>query len=307
MGLVVALAGGVGAARLLRGLVQVVSPEDLLIVGNTGDDFETYGLHISPDLDIVTFTLAGIVNEKRGWGVAQDTFHCLGMLERLGFETWFKLGDQDLAIQLSRTDLLRHGVTLSQVTAKLCEMLGVGARLVPMSDDPVRTKVLSDQLQLDFQEYFVKRGARDVVTGVSYEGHSEARPAPGVLEAIRRAERIVICPSNPILSVGPMLSIPGLRHELRRSKGCVVSVSPIVGGKALKGPADKVMASMGFEPSAYGVANFYNDIIDHLVIDKTDEFEGGRIESLGVKVTVAETVMKSIQDSVHLAKVVMSI
>lgn len=307
MGLVVALAGGVGAARLLRGLVQVVSPEDLIIVGNTGDDFELYGLHISPDLDIVTFTLAGIVDEKRGWGVSQDTFYCLGMLERLGFETWFKLGDQDLAVQIFRTDLLRHGVTLSQVTAKLCQMLGVSARLVPMSDDPVRTKVLSGQLQLDFQEYFVKRGARDVVTGVSYEGHSEATPAPGIVEAIRRAERIVICPSNPILSVGPMLSIPGFRDELRRRKGCVVSVSPIVGGKALKGPADKIMASLGFEPSVYGVANFYQDTISHLVIDKTDQNDKARIESLGVSVTVTDTVMRGVQDSVHLAKVVMNI
>jgi LPPG:FO 2-phospho-L-lactate transferase len=307
MGLVVALAGGIGAAKLLRGLVQVVSPEDLMIIGNTGDDFEMYGLHISPDLDIVTFTLAEIVDDKRGWGIAQDTFYCLEMLERLGFETWFKLGDRDLAIQIFRTDLLRHGVTLSQVTGKLCEMLGVHARLVPMSDDPVRTKVLSGQLQLDFQEYFVKRGTRDVVTGVLYEGHLEARPAPGVLEAIRRAERIVICPSNPILSVGPMLSIPGFRDELRQRKGSVVSVSPIVGGKALKGPADRIMASLGFEPSAYGVANFYSDIIDYLVIDKADELEGGRIEDLGVKVKVTETVMKSIQDSVRLAKAVISV
>jgi len=303
----VALAGGVGAAKLLRGLVQVVSPEDLIIVGNTGDDFEMYGLSISPDLDIVTFTLAGIVDEERGWGLAKDTFHCLDMLEKLGLETWFKLGDRDLAVQISRTDLLRHGFKLSQVTAKLCEMLDVHARLVPMSDDPVRTKVLSNQLHLDFQEYFVKRGARDVVTGVSYEGHLEASPAPGVLEAIRRAERIVICPSNPILSVGPMLSIPGFRDELRRSKGCVVSVSPIVGGKALKGPADRIMASLGFEPSAYGVANFYYDIIDYLVIDKVDEFEDGRIEDLGVKVKVTETVMKSLQDSIQLARVVMSV
>jgi len=208
---VVALAGGVGAARLLRGLVKVVSPEDLVIVGNTGDDFELHGLHISPDLDIVMYTLAGIVDEAKGWGIAGDTFHCLEMLNRLGFETWFKLGDQDLGVNLVRTRLLRSGMTLSRATAELCRMLDAKARLVPMSDDPVRTKILAGQLRLEFQEYFVKRGATDVVTGVLYEGCKEARPASGILEAIERAERIIICPSNPILSVSPMLSISGFR------------------------------------------------------------------------------------------------
>jgi LPPG:FO 2-phospho-L-lactate transferase len=304
MGLVVALAGGVGAAKLLRGLVQVVPLDDLLIVGNTGDDFELYGLHISPDLDIVMYTLAGIVDEAKGYGVAGDTFHCLEMLKRLGFETWFGLGDRDLAVHVVRTELLGTGMTLSQTTTELCRMLHVKARLVPMSDDPVRTKVLTGQLRLDFQEYFVKRRAEDVVSGVIYDGCEKAKTAPGVLEAIERAERIVICPSNPLLSVSPMLSIPGFTDGLRQSNARVVGVSPIVGGKALKGPADKIMASLGFEASAYGVAKFYEDFLDHLIIDNADEQHRSRIESLGVKVTVTDTIMKSVEDSVRLAKVV---
>ncbi len=304
MGLVVALAGGVGAAKLLRGLVQVVPFDDLLIVGNTGDDFELYGLHISPDLDIVMYTLAGIVDEAKGYGVAGDTFHCLDMLKRLGFETWFGLGDRDLAVHVVRTELLGTGMTLSQTTAELCRMLHVKVRLVPMSDDPVRTKVLTGQLRLDFQEYFVKRRAEDVVSGVIYDGCEKAKTAPGILEAIERAERIVICPSNPLLSVSPMLSIPGFTDGLRRSNARVVGVSPIVGGKALKGPADKIMASLGLEPSAYGVAKFYEDFLDHLIIDNADEQHRSRIESLGVKVTVTDTIMKSVEDSVRLAKVV---
>jgi len=304
---VVALAGGVGAAKLLRGLVQVVPLDDLLIVGNTGDDFELYGLHISPDLDIIMYTLAGIVDEAKGYGVAGDTFHFLDMLKRLGFETWFGLGDRDLAVHVVRTEMLGRGMTLSQATAELCRMLHVKAKLVPMSNDPVRTKVLTGQLRLDFQEYFVKRRAEDVVSSVVYEGCERAKPAPGVLEAIERAERIVICPSNPVLSVSPMLSIPGFRDGLRQSNACVVGVSPIVGGKALKGPADKVMASLGFEASAYGVAKFYEDFLDHLIIDNADEPHRTSIETLGVKATVTDTVMRSAEDSVRLAKVVANV
>jgi LPPG:FO 2-phospho-L-lactate transferase len=304
MGTVVALAGGVGAAKLLRGLVQVVPLDDLLIVGNTGDDFELYGLHISPDLDIVMYTLAGIVDEMKGWGIAGDTFHFLDMLKRLGFETWFGLGDRDLAVHVVRTELLRSGMTLSQATAELCRMLHVKAKLVPMSDDPVRTKVLTGQLRLDFQEYFVKRRAEDVVSGVVYKGCEKAKPAPKILEAIERADRVVVCPSNPVLSVSPMLSIPGFRDSLRRSKAYVVGVSPIVGGRALKGPADKIMASLGLEASAYGVAAYYKDFLHHLIIDDADEQYRTRIEALGVKVTVMNTVMRSVDDCIRLAKVV---
>jgi LPPG:FO 2-phospho-L-lactate transferase len=305
MGLVVALAGGVGAAKLLRGLVQLIPPQDLVIVGNTGDDVELHGLHVSPDLDILTYTLGGIVDEAKGWGVSDDTFNCLNMLGKLGFETWFKLGDMDLAIHIARTKMLKDGMTLSEATAQLCNMLGVNAKLIPMTNDSVQTKVVSGQLHLDFQEYFVKRGTKDEVTGVSFEGAEKATPAPGVLEAIKDAELVVVCPSNPVLSISPMLSISAIRKELTQTRGYVVGVSPVVGGKAIKGPTDRIMTSMGLEPSAYGVAKFYEDFLDHLVIDGADEHDKGRIEGLGLKVTVADTVMRNLGDSVRLAKIVL--
>ncbi|MEM2970813.1 MAG: 2-phospho-L-lactate transferase [Candidatus Bathyarchaeia archaeon] len=307
MGVVVALAGGVGAAKLLRGLVQLIPPENLVIVGNTGDDLELYGLHISPDLDIIMYTLAGIVDESKGWGVASDTFHCLEMLGKFGFETWFKLGDRDLATHIVRTKMLREGMTLSQTTAQLCKMLGVKAKLVPMSDEPVQTKIFSGKLRLGFQEYFVKRGTKDKVTNVLFEGAEKAKPAPGIIEAIRQAERVIICPSNPILSIAPILSISPIKDELKKTKARIVGVSPIISGKAVKGPADKVMASMGFDPSAYGVAKFYSDFLDHFIIDKVDEQHKARIEKLSLTVTVADTLMKSFEDSVRLAKIVMDV
>ncbi|MEM3463778.1 MAG: 2-phospho-L-lactate transferase, partial [Candidatus Bathyarchaeia archaeon] len=283
---VVALAGGVGAAKFLRGLVRVISPQNLVIVGNVGDDVELYGLHISPDLDIIMYTLAGIVDEEKGWGVSGDTFHCLEMLGRLGFETWFNLGDRDLAIHIIRTKMLREGYTLSQATAKLCKMLGVETKLIPMSDNHVRTKVQSGELLLDFQEYFVKRGTMDTVTDVIFEGVEKAKPAPGIIEAIDEAERIIICPSNPILSIAPILSISAIRKALETSMAPIIGISPIVGGKALKGPADRIMASMGYEASAYGVAKFYGRLLKHLIIDEVDIAHKKRIENLGIKVTV---------------------
>ncbi|MEM1563577.1 MAG: 2-phospho-L-lactate transferase [Candidatus Bathyarchaeia archaeon] len=307
MGKVVALAGGVGAAKLLRGLVKVVPPKNLFIIGNVGDDIELYGLHISPDLDIIMYTLAGIVDQEKGWGIAGDTFNCLEMLGRLGFETWFRLGDKDLAIHITRTKMLREGMTLSQATAKLCRMLGVEANLIPMSDNPVRTKIQSGNLLLEFQEYFVKRGTMDTVTGVIFEGAEKAEPAPGVIQAVEEAGHVIICPSNPILSIAPILAIKAIKKALEKSKAPVVGISPIVGGKALKGPADKIMTSMGLEPSAYGVAKFYGNLLKHFIIDEVDKEQKRRIEELGIKVTVTNTVMKSLEDSIRLAKVVMSI
>jgi len=301
MGLVVALAGGVGAAKLLRGLVRVVSSDDLVIVGNTGDDFEFQGLHVSPDMDIVMYTLAGIVDEAKGWGIAGDTFSCLRMLERLGFETWFKLGDKDVAIQIIRTRLLKNGVTLSEAVAELCQTLGVKARLVPMSNDPVQTVVLSGRLRLGFQEYFVKREAKDQVTGVLYEGCKDARPTLGVVEAINGAERVIICPSNPVLSIAPILSISAIKDALKDTGAYVVSVSPIVGGRAIKGPADRIMSSLGFEASAYGVAQYYEDFLDHIVIDNADAGLRARIERLGIKVTATDTIMRSVESATSLA------
>ncbi|MBS7659247.1 MAG: 2-phospho-L-lactate transferase [Candidatus Parvarchaeota archaeon] len=305
MGGIVALAGGVGAARLLRGLVKLVKPEDVVVIGNIGDDLELFGLHISPDLDIVAYTLAGIVDEERGWGIAGDTFHCLEMLKKLGFEAWFRLGDRDLAIHIARTMMLREGCTLSEATRRICEMLGIKVRIIPVSDNPIRTRVKANGRFLDFQDYFVKRGAVDAVEGVMFEGADEAKPAPGVIEAIKGAKRIIICPSNPILSIAPILSVSGVREALRGSASPIVGVSPIIGGRAVKGPLVKVMECLGMEASAYGVANFYKGLISHFVIDRLDAWLKPRIERLGIKVIIADTLMKSLEDSVNLARVVL--
>jgi LPPG:FO 2-phospho-L-lactate transferase len=248
------------------------------------------------------YTLAGIVDEQKGWGVANDSFNCLEMLGRLGFETWFKLGDRDIATHVIRTKLLSDGKSLSEATAELCKRLGIEATLIPFSNDPVRTKIISGSRILEFQEYFVKRGTKDDVTRVVFDGAEKARPASGVVGSIEKAQRIVICPSNPILSISPMLSIPEIKNALKETRGYVVGISPIIGGKALKGPADKIMASTGLEVSAYGVAKFYQGLLDHFMIDMVDEDQRKRIEELGMGVTVTNTVMKTVKDSMRLAK-----
>jgi LPPG:FO 2-phospho-L-lactate transferase len=299
---VVALAGGVGAARLLRGIVRIIPPDRLTVVGNTGDDLILHGLHVSPDLDTIMYTLSGLEDETKGWGIAEDTFNCLHMLDKLGFETWFKLGDRDLATHIARTEMLRSGLTLSQTTSELCKRLKIGVRLIPMSDDTVQTTVFSGQQRFEFQQYFVKRGAKDEVTKVTFEGAENAKPSPGILEDMRAAEAIIICPSNPILSISPILSIPAIENEMRRTNARVIGVSPIVGGKAIKGPADKIMASLGLEVSPYGIAKFYEDYLDCLIIDRDDERFKTGIESLGIKVVVASTVMRNVQDSICLGK-----
>jgi LPPG:FO 2-phospho-L-lactate transferase len=307
MGFTVAFAGGVGAAKLLKGIVQIISPQDLMIIGNTGDDVELYGLHISPDLDIVMYTLAGIVDETKGWGISGDTFNCLNMLDKLGFETWFKIGDRDLAVHMVRTKLLREGMTLSQATTELCKMLNVKTRLLPMTNDRVRTKVVSGPLTMEFQEYFVKRGTKDDVTDILFEGAEKAKPAFGVLEGLKNAERIIICPSNPILSISPILSIEMIKKELEKTRACVIGVSPIVAGKTIKGPADRIMTSMGLEASAYGVAKYYKNLLDCFVIDKVDEDQKEHIEDLDIKVIVTNTIMNRLEDSINLARVLMEV
>lgn len=301
MGLVVALAGGVGAAKLLRGLVRVVPPEDLVVVGNTGDDFDFHGLHVSPDLDIVLYTLTGLVDEAKGWGVKDDSFVCLQMLGKLGFETWFNLGDKDLALQIARTEMLKKGLTFSETSIDLCRRLGVKVRLLPMTNDRIRTIVLSEDKHFEFQEYFVKRSAKDKVTGLMFEGGENAEPAPGIIESIINAETVVICPSNPLLSIGPILSVPGIRDGLKKTGAEVVAVSPIVGAKALKGPADKIMASLGLEVSPYGVADLYKDFLDRIVIDNADLVLKPRFAELNIAVTVTSIVMESVEDAAALA------
>ncbi len=301
----VALAGGVGAAKFLRGLCRIVSPENLSIIGNTGDDLELYGLHISPDLDIVMYTLAGVVDEAKGWGMRNDTHYFLDGMRSLGFETWFGIGDRDLATHIIRTNLLVEGATLSEATARLCSKFGVKARLIPMTDQKVRTKILSGSRTINFQEYFVKNEMKDKVRDVFFEGAHGAKPAPGIVEALTKADRIIVCPSNPVLSIGPMLAIPKIHEAILKRKVQTVAISPIIAGKTLKGPADKILASMGYEASVRGVAEYYDGLIGRIIIDKADAAQRSVLEKLGLEVTVADTVMKGLEDSVELAKVVL--
>jgi LPPG:FO 2-phospho-L-lactate transferase len=304
-GSVVALAGGVGAARFLDGLTRVLRPERIFIIGNTADDAEIHGLHISPDLDTVTYTLAGLADPKRGWGIRGDSFRCLEALGRLGGETWFQLGDRDLAMHLYRTERLRQGATLSGVTAEITAALAVRSRIVPMSDDRVRTRICTPAGELEFQTYFVKRRARDKVLDVRFEGASEATPAPGVIEAIAAAEAIVLCPSNPFISIAPILAIRGIREALRPKRERVLAISPIVGGRALKGPAAHMMKSMRLRPAAVEVARLYADFAGVFVLDEVDRKQAVDVEKLGMRPVVTNTVMRGLRERKALARVVL--
>jgi LPPG:FO 2-phospho-L-lactate transferase len=298
---VCALAGGVGGAKLASGLQDVLAPGDLSVVVNTADDFDLWGLHICPDLDTVMYTLAGISNPETGWGMAGESFETLNMLESYGEETWFKLGDRDLATHVLRTSRMGSGETLTQVTAGLSGALGVESAVLPMSDDPVSTVLETPEGRLEFQEYFVRRGQRDEVLGIELRSIEDARPTERVLAAISSADAIVLCPSNPVVSVGPILALPGMMEALTSSTAPKVAVSPIVGGRALKGPADRMLASLGHEVSATGVARMYAGLIDGMVVDRTDRGERASIESLGMRVLATESVMRDAEDRARLA------
>ncbi|MGQ9573606.1 MAG: 2-phospho-L-lactate transferase [Dehalococcoidia bacterium] len=302
--MITVLAGGIGAGRFLQGLIQVVPQKDVAIVSNTGDDLDMFGLHVSPDIDIVIYHLAGLVNPETGWGLAGDTFHTLEALARFGHETWFSLGDRDLATHIQRTMLLHQGRTLSEATAEIARAFGLEVTILPMSDQSVRTKVETPDGLLDFQEYMVKRGASDPFRGLKLHGIDDAKPAPGVIEAIMEAEGVIIAPSNPIVSVGPILALPGVRGALRQTKARVVAVSPIVGGAVLKGPADKMLRGLRMEVSAWQVGWLYQDFLDCLVIDVADAGEQARIEALGLDVVVTDTIMKGMEEKAALARTV---
>src|SRR5215467_5435 len=290
---ITALAGGVGASKLLLGLYEVMDPADLTIIVNTGDDIVLHGLKISPDLDIVTYTLAGIVDPAKGWGIRGETFHALKRLVGYGRANWFNLGDRDLATHIHRTALVAEGKTLSQAAESIRIALGVKARILPMSDDPVPTIIESNEGPLHFQEYLVKRRAEPIVRGIRFAGAESACPAPGVLEAISEASRILICPSNPLISIGPILAVRGVRERLRSRKADVFAVCPIVGGKSLKGPSDKMLAQLGHEATALGVAKLYADFTGTFVIDPADRAQASEIAALGMKVVIVPTVMKT--------------
>jgi LPPG:FO 2-phospho-L-lactate transferase len=303
---IVALAGGVGASKLLFGLARVMDSRRLTIIVNTGDDLAMHGLDISPDLDIVTYTLAGVVNEKTGWGFAGDTFQFRDRLAFFSGPQWFNLGDRDLATHIFRTEQLHNGATLSKIAERIRVALGVKAKILPMSDTPVRTLIDTPQGTLKFQEYLVKLQAKAIVRGLRFEGSAKSRPAPGVLKAIAEADGVVFCPSNPLISIGPILAVPGIREALTKRRAHVLAVCPIVGGKSLKGPSDRMMKQMGHDVSAVGVARIYGEICGNMMIDRADAGQAKRIEELGMRAIVAPTVMSTAGDNTRLARVVLA-
>jgi len=304
---IAALAGGVGAARFLRGLVEVVPAEDVTAVVDTGDDVILHGVHISPDIDTVVYTLGGAVNDETGWGLAGETWTTMDALERYGGLTWFRLGDRDLATHLYRTQRLREGASLTQVTAEVAAAWGVRVRVLPMSDDAVETRItVAGEGEVGFQDYFVRYRHDVPVTSVRFAGADGAAPAPGVLEALADAHQIVICPSNPILSIGPVLALPGVEAAVADRREVAVAVSPIVAGAALKGPADRLMAELGHEPSVVGIARLYASFAATLVIDEADAELAGAVESEGMRCIVAPTVMHGLTEAAALAGVVLS-
>jgi LPPG:FO 2-phospho-L-lactate transferase len=269
------LCGGLGGSRCVDALARAAGPEAITAIGNVGDDLEILGLHVSPDLDTVLYTLAGLLDEERGWGVRDETYNALTIADRLGAESWFTLGDRDIGLHLVRTALLRDGVLLSEVTARMTKALGVGVRLLPATDDHLRTKVGTDAGELDFQEWFVAHRHRDRVTGLRYDGAESAQPAPGVLEAIAAAELVVLAPSNPFVSIEPILAVPGIRDAAASKR--VVAISPLAAGKAFRGPLAEMMASLGHEPTAMGVARLYGDLVDTFVVSPGDEGPSGAV------------------------------
>lgn len=303
--MIVVLAGGVGAARFLQGVVQVVPPEEITVIANTGDDREFYGLHVSPDVDIVMYTLAGLVDEAQGWGIIGDTYHTMQQLTSYGHEDWFALGDRDLATHIHRTHLLRQGKTLSEITDDLRARLGLRLRVLPMSDQLVQTHILTPAGLLHFEEYFAQRHCSDPVQDVQFVGASSAKPAPGVLDAIKEAEAILIAPSNPIVSIGSILAIPGIHDALHEASGMVVAVSPLVGGAPIKGPADKLMSGLHMEVSAVGVARHYRDFLDVMVIDQRDVHLLTAIEDLGIPAIATDTIMRDSAAKAALARTVL--
>jgi LPPG:FO 2-phospho-L-lactate transferase len=299
----VALAGGVGAARFLRGLVRAVAPERVTAIVNTGDDRSFYGVRVSPDLDIVTYTLAGRVDPSRGFGLEGDSFAVIEALGALGHETWFRLGDRDLATCLHRTLRLREGVGLAAVSDEIRRAFGVATRILPMSEDPCPTLVeLRDGRRIHFEEYLVRDGAPDEVEDVDLSAGGAAQPAPGVIEALRGAAAILVCPSNPVVSIGPILAVPGVRDAIADAAAPVVGVSPIVGGAPVKGPADRLLRALGVEVSARGVAGFYHEWIGGFVLDERDAAQEPDVAALGLRTRVCDTIMRDVDAARRVAE-----
>lgn len=303
---VVVLAGGVGAARLLRGLLLAMDPAQIMAIVNVADDIELHGLHVSPDLDTITYTLAGQDNTETGWGLTGETWQAMAMLSRYGGVDWFNLGDRDLGTHLYRTHRLGQGATLSEVTREISAAWDIGAIIQPVTDDRIETRVtVADEGEIGFQEYFVRRKHDVPVQGVKFAGAEACRPAPGVLEAISSAEVVIVAPSNPIVSIGPVIAIPGVREALTANSERVAAVSPIIAGKALKGPADRLMAELGLEPTASGVAGLYADFISTFVVDEADAALAPAIEALGMKTVVTNTIMSDSDVAAALCRTIL--
>ena len=306
--MIVVLTGGTGGAKFVDGLRQVVSPQQLTIVVNTGDDLEWWGLYVSPDIDSITYVLAGMLSKERGWGVKGDTFFCLQAMGQLGQPIWFHTGDRDLAIHLVRSRMLTQGRTLSEATAEISTRLGVQARILPMSNSRVETRVLTPTVgELSFEEYFVQRWYQDPVTSVRFAGAADAEPAPGVVDAIKSASVVLLAPSNPVTSIGSILAVPGIREALRETRAPVVAVSPIVGNAAVSGPAGTLMAAQGLPVSLAGVAQAYHDFVDILVADHRDAQAAAELTRSGFRAHCAHTIMRTADDKANLAREVMAL
>ena len=296
------LAGGVGASRFLQGLCQVVDPAEVTVISNTGDDVEMFGLHVSPDTDIVLYALAGAINPETGWGLTGDTFAVVDQLQRFGYERWFNLGDRDLAMAIHRTRLIHEGVPMHQIVAGLARAWGLSCTVIPMSDEPVRTMITGPDGELAFQEYMVRLRTEVDVRSIRFAGIEAAKPAPGVIAGLQDAAAIFLAPSNPFVSIGPILAVEGVREALETTKATRVAVSPIIAGQVVKGPAAKMMTTLGYEVSALGVANIYRGLIDVFVIDEQDRGLAPHVEALGLRCFVTDTMMTSMERKAELAR-----
>jgi LPPG:FO 2-phospho-L-lactate transferase len=304
--MITVLTGGTGGAKFVDGLRQVVAPDQLTLIVNTGDDLLWWGLYVSPDIDSISYALAGLLSRERGWGVKGDTFFCLQHMGQLGQPTWFHAGDRDLAVHILRSKLLAEGKTLSEVTTEICDKLGVKARILPMSNSRVETRVGTPVGELSFEEYFVQRWYQDPVESIRFAGAADAEPTPGVIDAILSADIVLLAPSNPITSIGPILAVPGIQDALQKTKGRIAAVSPIVGGDAVAGPAGILMASQGLPVSIAGVAEAYHDFLDVLVVDVRDAQAAEELRQTGVRVHVTKTIMQTSEDKANLASEVLS-
>lgn len=300
--MITVLAGGVGASRFLQGLYQVEDPASISVISNTGDDVEMFGLHVSPDTDIVLYALAGAVNPETGWGLTGDTFAVVDQLQRFGYERWFNLGDRDLAMAIHRTRLLHEGAPMHEIVAGLARAWGLDCTVLPMTNEPVRTMITGPEGELAFQEYMVRLRTELDVRSIRFAGIEQAKPAPGVIDALSGAEAVILAPSNPFVSIGPILAVAGVRDALEQTKAVRVAISPIIAGQVVKGPAAKMMTTLGYEVSALGVAKIYDGLVDLFVLDEQDRALAPRVEALGMRVLVTDTMMTSMERKAELAR-----